>query len=168
MIDLETLSTSPAAAIISAAAVPFLLHEGLTGGGGHWLLDGNDGERDDETLAWAEKNGTWPHAEGAALISEKALLLVLREVVCKWGGEWAPTIWIWGADFDSPILKSAAVRQNMRMPWQYWHVSCARTAWKLAFGNQPRPKRDHNPLRDCYAAIQDLRLAVQKLGGLRA
>lgn len=168
MIDLETLATTPGAAIISLAAVFFDFEKGTIHSGKQWLIDPRSdvqpGEVALEGLQWAEEHGTWPvDAEQAA--TTVGALTELRQMLLDHTPEREWALWSWGADFDFPILESAFRRCGMRVPWKYSQVRDARTVWKLAFPGVIPDPRPHDAMRDCLAQIQDLKAAMRELSG---
>lgn len=72
-------------------------------------------------------------------------------------------IWIWGKDFDRPILEHAFAQAGLDMPFTPWITKCARDTWDNAFPGVKHAKRPHRAVEDCLASISDLRAAAEKL-----
>lgn len=162
MVDIETLSTETRAAIVQVGAVAFDPSTWEVGATFFRRLDGIYGIRDDETVAWAAEHGTFPHPDGAEVVSEVDGLDDFARFVSA-ANPRGPQMWSWGWDFDRPILESGAGRAGVVLPWKFFLGNDARTVWKLAFGKTKRPEREHHALADCMAAIQDLKTAVEAL-----
>ena len=108
-----------------------------------------------ETIAFHRANRTLPASFTGAPLLDSAI--ALSSFVQKHKPR---TIWIWGKDFDRPILESFASSQSLPLAWEYWRTACARDAWKLAFGEAKPAKRPHQALEDCRATARDLHSAL--------
>lgn len=147
MIDLETLSTRPDAAIIQIGAVLF---EPVSGGkilndkgfNSYTLIQDGAGSIDNSTLAWwlQEKSA----AKMGAELEHKAVSLgeALKAFV-EWpmntkGIYWNDITGIWAkpADFDFPILRMAFNRFGLDAPWNRHATRCAKTLFH-AVGKTP-------------------------------
>ena len=133
MVDLETLSTQPNAAIISIGAVRFD-HEGIHE---EFYVNTVDerGHEELDTVKWWEEQGEEakailtdpkPFAIGVALVQFTCWLLemaVPKEAeVRMWGN---------GAAFDNVILSSAYKRCDLNQPWKFYNDRCFRTIKNL-------------------------------------
>ena len=157
MVDLETLATSPDAAILTIGAVKFdpfgrdieepqmesfyvrvdldSCHEiGLV--------------TNDDTIAW------WGQQE--ASVQEEAFgednRLPIKEALDQlykfaWGTK---RVWANGSVFDIPILETAFKRVNKAIPWQYWQVRDCRTAYDLGINPKRPPVTKHHALEDAW------------------
>jgi len=138
MVDLETLSTRPDAAIISIGACWFEPVTGLVGSPIHILIDLADsirsgGHVDGDIVHWWLQQSYQARqaiTEGCKSTMDDALYALseyLRSVapldkVLVWGN---------GADFDLSILASAYARADIYLPWRYYNGRCLRTLRKL-------------------------------------
>lgn len=112
----------------------------------------------EETLAWHVEQGH-EISMGKGIDLSQAL-----DNLTAWIAEVAPErVWIWGPDFDRPILDNAFLMVGGEIPWPYYKTMDGRTVWNLAFPTTKRPKRPHASLGDCLAGINDLRAALVKL-----
>jgi hypothetical protein len=156
MIDLETMSTEPNAAILSIGAVEMNFETRELGEefyqnvvlssclrmGMHrsqstldwWAKDENKAARD--SLA---KDAVHIDLALQAFISWCNLLAKPEELVP----------WSNGAGFDIPIIESAIKTCGKQIPWPFYNQSCFRTLKRLFFSVQvPRQGMKHNALDD--------------------
>lgn len=166
-LDLETLDTDPTAIVDEMAAIVFSLSPDA-----HisvlaeldlrlcipsQLLLGRTWSA--ETLQHRFGNKTMPtHFTGISPESAISQLFLMIE-------RYTPDeIWIWGKDFDHPILKSLAKDCHRSFPRHaYRRVRCARDEFDGAFeGTDKKPrKKTHIALEDCRASMLDLQDALQ-------
>lgn len=150
MIDLETMSTEPNAAIASVGAVKFD-KSGITDTF-YATVDLKDCKRlgldfSESTIKW------WSHESRAeALRALHINTRPLKDVLVdfsKWYGHVSVPTWGCGSDFDNIILKSGYTAVGMTPPWKFWHNRCYRTI-RDEF-ELPRPVMEgvaHNALDD--------------------
>lgn len=173
MIDIETMSTRPDAALLAIGAVTFTVADGVDHSNAReWLVDLGDsvahgGRMDPDTVLW------WTQQSERArrgLVATRQL----RESAALEGLAWMisglpPKPWIWGngADFDLVVIGSALDRHHMRPLWPFWQQRCLRTLRKL-LPHVPAPDRaeeeKHSALRD---AVHQAEHAVSLLRALR-
>lgn len=170
ILDIETLSRRPFAVVTEIAAIAV----GKTSDGyepadsinlklciATQLADGRNVEP--ETIEFHRKNGTLP--ERFPGTHPREAIFALASFVQKHQPD---KIWIWGKDFDRPILEDLCSQHGVSLPWEYWKTCCARDAWKLAWGNEkPRP-RSHKAIDDCRSTLNDLCFALASLNRLEA
>lgn len=135
MIDLETMSTRPDAAIVAIGAVFFDTATGQLGAEHYCVIDldsavAHGGHLDPNTVLWwlrqdAPARSAITCATGTpirhALTDLTAWLAVHSgdlDQLRPWGN---------GAGFDLPILRSAYVRAGLPLPWNHWNERCYRT-----------------------------------------
>lgn len=151
MIDIETLSTQPNAAIISIAAVLFNIetkqfatptfYEEID----HVTL--NDFHKDPKTLAWWEKQQQ-PIPQGTTSIESalRALIVFIEKTP-------PARIWANSPSFDLVILKHACSHFDLVWPIAYWQERDVRTLKDVA----KAPKNfnaTHNAIEDCISQIR--------------
>jgi exodeoxyribonuclease VIII len=73
------------------------------------------------------------------------------------------TVWAWGFDFETNLLKPACKAAGFPLPWKYWQAMDARTAWNLAFPGVKHPPRPHRAAEDVRLQIADLSKAYANL-----
>lgn len=187
MVDVETLSRSPRAAIVGIGGVKFnpwtdevsrpfsvaidivdVINQGFN-------IQG-------ETVTWwierAEAWKTWraAHVPTSPLNAARAFY--------KWIADEIPiseemVVWAFGSAFDIPILENFLSRTGTRIPWKYYNVFCARTVVKLAeFGGNADWELmstkeplygvcKHDPLRDACVQARAAQYSLQKLVGCK-
>lgn len=124
MIDLETLSTRPDAAILSIGACYFDIDTGKIGHTFHrnvMLIDApRVGHISADTVKWWLKQSDDARlaiAEPKNAIDIAMALMELRDFI---PGNKQAKFWSNGATFDLVILRSAFDRCGHIVPWQYW------------------------------------------------
>jgi hypothetical protein len=172
MIDIETMSTAPNAAILAIGAVTFTVDGGVDATTAReWLVDLGDsvahgGQMDADTVLW------WTQQSERArrgLVATRQL----REHAALEGLAWMlsclpgkPSIWANGTDFDLTILRSALHRHGMRDLWAFWQQRDLRTLRKL-MTHVPAPARaeddKHGALRDAVHQAEHAVLLLRAL-----
>lgn len=172
MVDLETLSTKPNAAILSIGAVPFMpfiqeckFYEKVAPASP--LLNPPDCLFDisQNTLAWWNKQPQ--HVRLEAYSGTKSISEVLTEFT-SWLYSFNKEIILWGngADFDNVILTNAYNVFDVKPPWKFYNNRCFRTLKNISGVNAPVFEGDkHNALAD---AIHQARWAsdIFEINGL--
>lgn len=172
MIDLETLDTTPRAAILSIGAVAFN-RGGLAIGDDPYATfhvctqsDFSRYEVSRSTFAfWMAQNDA---ARLAVLANSQPLrdsLVALREFWTLNMVEGA-TVWCLPGAFDLPILENAFRVEGVTAPWKYDAGACLRTVYKLAGitkEDRVKPTLAHDALADAIAQVATLRLALKRI-----
>jgi exodeoxyribonuclease VIII len=133
MIDLETMSTLPHAAITQIGAVEFDLDSGAIGltFQTHISLQSNaDYARhiDADTVLWWMKQSDDARAAFALPSVSLAEALASFASWMSYRGETKELrVWGNGASFDNVILSSAYRSTGINMPWRYYNDRCYRT-----------------------------------------
>ena len=160
MIDFETLSTNPNAAVLSLGAVAFT-KEGLTGEEFYVNIDGDDCIKlglhvSQSTVDWWAKQSQ--EAKDALEIDKKTLLEAMTMF-----STWVRTIggthvWGNGADFDNPILKSCYEALGADTPFKPYNGRCYRTIKNIPGmpGMARRIGTHHNALHDAKSQAEHL------------
>lgn len=172
MIDLETLATTPDAAIISIGAVRFDLDGGL-------VFDGTDGIKCDyfyttvhvdsqnrhistDTIAWWM--GQTKAAQSVFSDPKKCGLEPALMDLADWIKDGLftavkPLVWSNGADFDLPMLAHAYKQAGLKLPWEPYAARCYRTYKNLPDARTikgERPGSHHNALDDAIYQARHL------------
>ena len=163
LIDLETLDTNPTAVVTEMVWARFnpsktkesIEGEVFTGFPCPWNQIAAGRTIDPSTITWHLNGGTLKR-DGADHLPN--LLHSLREDAND-----VRYVWTWGSDFDAPILKSLFQQAGMELPWKYYQVKDARTAWDLAFPGERPEKRSHHAEDDVKASIRDLVTSIYEL-----
>jgi hypothetical protein len=153
MLDLETMGTSPDAAIISIGAVSFDSARIKTRFYEVIDLDScvdSGGVMDAATVLWWL---TQSEASRKAITSEGCSLLTVLQKFNQWcklvGGKEDLLLWGNGSDFDNVILTATYRRMGMALPWHYTNNRCYRTMKALyPYIKIIRAGTKHNALND--------------------
>lgn len=163
-IDLETLSTSPAAVILAIGAVAVCEESGNSVS--FYRVCSVDSQKnrqiDSGTLAWWEKQPedarkVLTEAESADATPLKDALHALTDWVGLLGNTHQVYVLGNGANFDVAILEHAYKDISPFVPWAYWNVRDLRTLKDMALRlgvadqvhkNNPRTGTHHNALDD--------------------
>jgi len=167
MIDLETLSTEPNAAILSIAAKPFLHSEPRETF--YMRLDPLQYDAYSpaysvcqDTINWWDKQH--PAARREVFGGTESILTAMTAFSFYCISLDAQIIpWSKGSDFDLPILANAFDQCNIPIPWKYDDHRCFRTLDKLMSKNwptEPFKGTKHSALDD---AIHQAELAQKYL-----
>jgi hypothetical protein len=134
MIDLETLDTTPDAAILSIAAVAFNRYGNIVGKLHGYTEDcpsGNTTKSMDTVLWWMVQDEEARKLQAGA--ERNPLTHVLEELSVFFEGFEGREVAVWGngAAFDNVILRRAYERNGLKAPWSYRQDRCYRTLAKL-------------------------------------
>lgn len=168
MIDLETLSTEPNAAILTIGALwfdPYSYDE--PGPGFHVRVEIDNQNRDisDEVIAWWGQQA--PEVQQEAFNEQDRIPLAdaLKDLAKFSQG--ATDFWSHGTVFDICILEHAYIQQGMRswIPWKYHAVRDCRTVLKISNTEIDRTQGGaHNSLVDCWVQATCLQKSFDKMG----
>jgi hypothetical protein len=172
MIDIETMSTAPNAAILAIGAVTFTVDGGVDATTAReWLVDLGDsvahgGQMGADTVLWWTQQSERARRGLVATrqLREQAALEGLAWMLSCLPGK--PSIWANGPDFDLTILRSALHRHGMRDLWAFWQQRDLRTLRKL-MTHVPAPARaeddKHGALRDAVHQAEHAVLLLRAL-----
>jgi len=157
MIDLETLSLQPDAAIIAIGATTFASFDivpiNFMQSCGYSSTETYPAfHYDAATIAWWEKQPAEARKQldytGTmhGLVYDFHKFLTLLSITCNY----ELVVWSNGANFDIPILEHAFRVFNIPIPWSYRNVRCYRTLAAL-FPEVPAPER----IGTAHRAIDD-------------
>ena len=157
MIDLETLATSPDAAILTIGAVrfdPFGRERDRPEMTKFYAKVDIDSCHDlglvtsDDTIAWWANQSK--EAQEAAFDPEgrQPIRQVFDDLYkfC-WG---AKRVWSNGASFDVVICETVFRKLNKAIPWKFWEIRDVRTAFDLGINPQRPPITAHHALEDAW------------------
>lgn len=163
MLDIETLSTTVEAAVLSIGAVEF---DPITGQildefyKELRLQDQKKRDIDPETVKWWVKQVMEdPTRANVFLNDNKApvrnVLLLLRDFL----GEGKKNVWACDPDFDCAILTNLYTEYQLSVPWSYYEPKSVRTVRKLAKlkGLEAQEAvKTHNALDDCKRQVAEI------------
>ncbi len=160
MIDLETLSKEPNAALVAIGAVFFEPSTGQLSESFYLTVDPANSQRNGghvcaETVAWWCRQSAEVRAElTTESVSEWIALRDFMDFLGVHGPRNPDNLRVWckGASFDFPIIKSALERNHYPTPWNYWNERCLRPliacAGVTGYVPHPRKTESHNALTD--------------------
>jgi hypothetical protein len=170
MIDIECLSVSPDATILTIGAIKFDRKSPL--------LPMDDYDKfyirvncedmgfhvDPNTVKWWDsqpKEARYEAIEHPDRVHIKIALIKLS----KWIGT-SQIIWANSPSFDCIILESAYKKCGLKIPWNFWSTRDCRTIFDLAgIRKFDLPDNDqHHALHDCYRQIVGVKRALKTLG----
>lgn len=168
MLDLETMSTEPNAAIVAIGAIKFDIQTGVRGSMFYQVVNlessvGAGGIIDPKTVCWwlrqsYDTRAIFLNNDGEGI--EGALVAFT---------EWVPTeefnVWGNGAAFDNVILTGAYHRCGITPPWSYHNDRCYRTMKQLYPDiTIPRVDVTHNALDDAIWQTNHLLTILDHIG----
>lgn len=170
MIDLETLSTSPNASVLTIGAVkfdPFGNDIEMPSCEKFYVkvdLDSCDElglDVSDDTLAWWSNQSK--EAQEEAFSKENRIHV--REAFNQlykfcWG---AKRVWSHGAAFDTVICENIFRKLNKAVPWNFWEVRDTRTLFDLGLDPQRPPVLKHHALEDAWNQAVGVQNVFQRL-----
>jgi hypothetical protein len=170
MIDLETLATSPNAAVLTIGAVKFdPFNNDIDNSTCEKLyirvdLDSCDElglEVNDDTIAWWAQQSK--EAQEEAFSPEGRIHI--REAFNQlykfcWG---AKRVWSHGASFDTVICENIFRKLNKACPWKFWEVRCTRTLFDIGIDPQRPPVLKHHALEDAWNQTVGVQNVFQRL-----
>lgn len=164
MIDFETLSTHPNAAVLSLGAVAFT-KDGLTGEEFYVNIDGQDCVNLGLHVLQATVDWWATQSQEAkdALEADKKPLLEALTLFSAWVRTVEGShLWGNGADFDNPILKSCYAVLDADTPFKPFNGRCYRTIKNIpGMPKMERKGTHHNALHDARNQAEHL-LAMNK------
>lgn len=166
MVDLETLSTTANAAIISIGACKFNPTTMEITDTFHVVIDKQSAidaglHVDPKTVAWWEKQSPEARAASYDVTDGKPLIAALYEFA-----EWCGDVEVWGngSDFDCTIMSSAFRAVGLEQPWSFWNTRCYRTL-KNMFPDTKlvRHGTHHNAVDDAVTQAKHLMLILKRM-----
>jgi hypothetical protein len=172
MIDLETLATSPNAAVLTIGAVRFdPFGDDISDPKCQKLyikvdLDSCDElnlEVNDDTIAWWASQSK--EAQEEAFNPEGRIHV--REAFNQlykfsWG---AKRVWSHGASFDTVICENIFRKLKKAVPWKFWEVRCTRTLFDLGMDPRRPPVLKHHALEDAWNQAVGVQNVYRSLRG---
>lgn len=157
MIDLETLATSPDAAILTIGAVkfdpfgdevnnptatPFYCRVDLDSCNRLGLVTSED------TINWWSQQSKEAQEE-AFSENDRVDIVNAFEQLYKfcWGSK---RVWSHGAAFDIVICEHIFKKIGKAIPWNFWSVRCTRTLFDIGINPERPPVLKHHALEDAW------------------
>jgi exodeoxyribonuclease VIII len=170
MIDLETLATTPDAAVLSIGAVRFDPYgndiKSKRSDPFYCRIDIDSCDRlglrtDDSTIEWWSRQSK--EAQDEAFNPEGRI--DIKDAVNDlyqfcWG---AKRVWSHGAGFDIIILETIFRRLEKTTPWRYYEVRDTRTLFDLGVAPNRPPILKHHALEDAWNQAVGVQNVLRKL-----
>lgn len=176
MIDLETFSTKPDAAIASIGAAFFEPQTGTIGQCFYTAVDLKSaqlagGRIDADTVTWWMKQSSSARAAITGDATDISLALsMLSEFIIDECAANQVQVWGNGANFDNVILRTAYERSGIECPWKFFNDRDVRTIVELGRAVGFDPKKDlpftgevHNALDDAIHQAKYVSAIWQRL-----
>lgn len=157
MLDLETLGTSPNAAIVSIGAVYFdIKNQGILDEF-YVVVDAQSSIKSGGTVNFSTIKWWIDQSKEAKEVFQEEDTIEISKALSNFS-TWLKNIkkdiniWSNGADFDIPILSSAYIAQNISIPWSFRDIRCFRTLASIYPDiKYVKPLISHNSLEDAKA-----------------
>lgn len=168
MIDIETASTQPNAAILTIGAIKFNRQDQLLPLSKlktfYRRIDLNSCENlnlriSKDTMDWWDQQNEEARYEAFTHPDRIQLGQALREFV-DWFGD-PKIVWANSPAFDCVILINAFKLCKLKAPWNFWQERDCRTFYDIKKVSMSTiPKADHNALSDCYRQLTGLKMVL--------
>lgn len=167
MVDLETLATTPNAAILTIGAVTFdpnstRIYDEFYRRIEIESLDALDTYIDDGTLEWWSKQDQVAQDEAFDPEGREPIQNVLEDFYKFCMG--SSKFWSHGATFDIVILEYYFRKINKPFPWNFWDVRDTRTIFDLGLDPEMPQANKHNALEDAKRQAIGVQNMFKKLG----
>ena len=170
MIDLETLATTPDAAILTIGAVKFDPFgdeiNNPTATTFYVRVDLDSCNRiglvtNEDTIAWWAKQNKEVQEE-AFNEQDRVDIVQAFDQLYKfcWG---AKRVWSHGAAFDIPICETVFRRIGKPIPWNFWNVRCTRTLFDIGIDPHRPPVNRHHALDDAWNQAVGIQNVFKKI-----
>jgi DNA polymerase III epsilon subunit-like protein len=170
MIDLETLSTSTNASILTIGAVKFdPFNNDIDNSTCEKFyvkvdLDSCDAlglDVSEDTLEWWSKQSKEAQEEAFSTDNRIHIREAFNQLYkfC-WG---AKRVWSHGAAFDIVICENVFRKLNKAVPWNFWEVRDTRTLFDLGLDPQRPPVLKHHALEDAWNQAVGVQNVFQRL-----
>lgn len=172
MIDLETLATSPDAAILTIGAVkfdPFGDDFNEPSCEKFYVkVDIDSCDRiglvtNEDTINWWAQQSKEAQEEAFSPEGRIDIVDAFNQLYkfC-WG---AKRVWSHGAAFDIVICEHVYKKINKAVPWNFWQVRCTRTLFDIGIDPQRPPVLKHHALEDAWNQAVGVQNVFKKLRG---
>jgi hypothetical protein len=172
MIDIETMSTEPNAAILTIGAIkfsknnkikPFQSYDKFYVRITKESCQNINCHYDSNTENWWRKQSAVARYEAIENPDRVGLGEALYRL-SEWIGN-SKIIWANSPNFDCVILENAYKKYNLDIPWKFWNLRDVRTLLHIAnIRKHDLPDNtQHHALHDCYRQIVGVRKAIINL-----
>ena len=163
MIDIEALGKNYGSILFELGACAFDKFSGEVSSSFEAYIDIEDAKThglttDQSTLDWWESQGGFSQHPNAAP-HKKAMKAFVEWVEAQEFEE----IWVWGMDYDLPIIKRCLEVVEIAIPWKYWMARDGRTLWNIAFPDEKLDKKPHSAIEDSIIQVDLVHRATVEL-----
>jgi len=167
MVDLETLATTPNAAILSIGAVTFDPNSSEIYDDFYYRVelesfDGLDSYIDDGTIEWWSKQDKEAQEEAFNPEGRVDIQTVMDSFYKFCMG--ATHFWSHGSTFDIIILEYYFRQLGKPYPWNFWQVRDTRTLFDLGYDPEMPQVKKHHALEDAVRQAIGVQNMFRKLG----
>ena len=167
MVDLETLATTPNAAILSLGAVTFnpnsdQIYDELYYKVELESFDGLDSYIDDGTIEWWSKQDPKAQEEAFDPNNRIDIRTVMDDFYKFCMG--SSKFWSHGSTFDIIILEHYYRQIGKPYPWKFWEVRDTRTLFDLGMDPEMPQANKHHALEDARRQAIGVQNMFRKLG----
>jgi DNA polymerase III epsilon subunit-like protein len=167
MVDLETLATTPNAAILTLGAVTFdpnsnRIYDEFYRRVDLESLESLDTYIDDDTVEWWSKQDKSVQDEAFNPEGREPIQSVLEDFYKFCMG--SSKFWSHGATFDIVILENYFKQIGKPFPWNFWDVRDTRTLFDLGYDPEMPQANKHNALEDARRQAIGVQNMCKKLG----
>ena len=167
MVDLETLATTPNAAILSLGAVTFnpnsdQIYDELYYKVELESFDGLDSYIDDGTIEWWSKQDPKAQEEAFNPNNRIDIRTVMDDFYKFCMG--SSKFWSHGSTFDIIILEHYYRQIGKPYPWKFWEVRDTRTLFDLGMDPEMPQVNKHHALEDARRQAIGVQNMFRKLG----
>lgn len=168
MVDIETLSTSMDAQILTLGAVAFDFWGNIKDEF-YVRVDGKSCEdiglrKDENCVKWWQGQNDEARAEAFSGQNRVHIKDALSQFNKFWMKNRGEKFWCNGANFDEPILSTVYEKLKLEKPWKFWNVRCLRTYLSIVgLSMNKYGFTAHNALVDCKNQIEAYKEATQVL-----
>ncbi len=165
MVDIETLSTSIDAHVLTIGAVAFTpwgkIEDEFYVRISPKSCEDLNLKKSQDTLEFWKKQSDEAQKEAFDPENRVSLSTALQQFNLFWQKNNGKHFWCQGANFDEPILSSLYEKLNMQKPWKFYNVRCLRTYLSVAGLklSQVINSTSHNALQDCKDQVDAFRCA---------
>jgi hypothetical protein len=167
MVDLETLATTPDAAILTLGAVLFDPYSSRIYDKMYMRVDLDSTTAlgmkiDDNTIEWWSKQSAAAQEEAFSEDNRFSIQEVIEKFhKFAWNSE---AFWSHGSIFDINILDTYYRALNKAPPWNFWQIRDTRTVFDLGFDPELPKVTAHNALEDANAQAIGVQTVMRKIG----
>lgn len=161
MIDLETLSQSPTAAVISIGACTF----DRTGVKDTFKVNIKPETSKELGMTISADTVQWwsdqsKAAQDSVFLKAVPAKFALKEFHAWYSSHPIKKIWSQGISFDLPIIEHAFKKADLTIPWKYWESMDSRTIFSMFGYRSDMLHRKYGSIEGHHDALEDCKVQV--------